>query len=243
MPSVWMMSFDWNGLNEVLAPPAAELAGRLARLEEDESGLPQDESELKRFLQTLLASEDWYAGKSPREARAVDAIIDDLFHHEPPPKRLNLKPLSDGVTWDILQIAKGAREPDDASNTAGSRQIYIKKVESPPEADLVELLDLGSRPFRHPAWNRRAVDDPQNNPFIHGGENVYTYDYSIHSPEQVLTLRQELARVGDRVRRQLDRIPTKRIREDALANFQDDLVGAIEQAAKSRRAVYARWDY
>jgi hypothetical protein len=252
MACVWMMSFDWDGLNEVLALPATELAGRLARWREGDSvplgaadsDLPRDVSGLTHFLQALLAAEDGYVGKSPREARAIDGIINDLFHHRPPLRPLKLKPLSDGVVWEILEIAKGARELDVTRNTPRSKYIYLKKVETPPETDLTELADLGSRPFRHPAWDRRVAEEllRQNNPFIHGRDAVYEPDYSIHSPEQVLTLRKELARVSDQVRRQLDRVRSKRVREGAIAKFEDDLVGAIERAAKSRRAVYARWD-
>jgi hypothetical protein len=147
--------------------------------------------------------------------------------------------------WEILQIARGTWELDDTRNTPRSRHFYLKKVEPPPETDLTELADLGSRPFRHPAWDRQCAEEflRQHNPFIHGRDAAYDLDYSIYSPEQVLTLRQELARVSDRVRRQLDRVRTKRVREGAIANFEDDLVAAIERAAKSRRAVYARWDY
>jgi hypothetical protein len=30
--------------------------------------------------------------------------------------------------------------------------------------------------------------------------------------------------------------------DGAVADFEDDVVGAIEKAAQSRRAVYAQWD-
>lgn len=247
MPNVWMMSFDWGGFSEILATPAADLAGRLAewlrRNPALETPLPRDESGLVEFLRPLLAAEDWYAGKSPRESRAIDGFIDYLFDYQEPLKPMKFEPLNDGVTWGVLGIAKGTLEPHDAGNTPRSRQIYLKKVEPPPETDLEELADLGFRPFRHPAWDRRAAESSQNNPFIHGLDATYSPDYSIHSPEQVLTLREELARAGERLRRQLDRVPSKRVREEVLANFENDLAGPIEKAAASRRAVYARQDY
>ena len=50
MPSVWMNSFEWDGLSEILARPAAELAERLRRKQgpcfKSRSSLPQDEVEL-----------------------------------------------------------------------------------------------------------------------------------------------------------------------------------------------------
>jgi hypothetical protein len=253
MANVWMMSFDWDGLSAVLARPAAELAGRLARRRRrgevpystQSSALPLAESDLVTFLQRLLAAKDWYAGKAPREARAIDGFVDYLFNHEGPLEPLQLRPLSDGVMFEILEIAKGHREVDDGRNTPRARDLYLRKAESPPETDVSELADLGSRPFRHPAWDRQVAEEllRLNNPFTHGADAAYMPDYSVHSPEQVLILGQELIRVTDRVRRELDRVRAKRVRDGATANFEEDLVGAIEKAAGSRRAVYARWDY
>ena len=46
MPSVWMNLFEWDGLSEILARPAAELAERLRRKQgpgfKSRSSLPQD---------------------------------------------------------------------------------------------------------------------------------------------------------------------------------------------------------
>jgi hypothetical protein len=253
MASVWMMSFDWDGFNEYLARPAAELAGRLARRIRQEkvpystgsSELPRAKSELVPFLQKLIEAEDWYAGKSPREARTIDGFVDYLFHHERPLKPLGLKPLSDGVISEVLEIATGRGELDDDRNSPRERQLIIRRARPTPEDDASELSALGSRPFRHPSWDRKAAEELSRlrNPFIHGADAAYFPDYSIHSPEQVCLLRQNLVRVGDKVRRELDRVKSKRVRIDAIANFEEDLARPVEDAAGAGRAVFARWDY
>lgn len=253
MAKVWMMSFDWDGLNDLLARPATELAGRLARrlrlkdvpYSTRAAALPQAESELVPILQMLLRTEDWYAGKSPREARALDGFIDYLFDHEKPPKSLKLKPLSDGVTFELLEIATGRGELDDDRNTSRSRDLYIKRVQPAPEDDGSELFALGSRPFRHPSWGRRVAEELMKlrNPFIQGADAAYFPDYSIHSPEQVRRLRRDLIQVSDRMRCELERVKSRRVRNVAIAYFDEDLAGPIEKVAGSGRAVFARWDY
>jgi hypothetical protein len=253
MANVWMMSFDWDGLNELLASPATDLAERLAlRLRKKEvphstgsSALPRTEAELVFFLQRLLGTKDCYAGKSPQEARAIDGFVDYLFHIEKPLKPLKLKPLSDGVLSEILDLATGRGELDDNRNTPRASNLPISRSEPTPEDDGSELSSLGSRPFRHPSWSRKAAEEllKLKNPFTHGADAAYLPEYSIHSPEQVGLLRQDLIRVGDRVRRDLDRVKSRSLRASAIANFEEELSGPIEAAAGSGRAVFARWDY
>jgi hypothetical protein len=253
MANVWMMSFDWDGLNEILARPATELARRLARgLRHKEvphstgaPALPRTEAELVPFLQTLLGTEDWYAGKSPREASVIDGFVDYLFHIEKPLKPLQLKPLSDGVLSEILDLATGRGELDDDWNTSRASNLPISRADATPVDDATELSSLGSRPFRHPSWDRKAAEEllKHNNPFTQGADAAYFPDYSIHSPEQVRLLQQDLARVRDRMRRELDRVKSKSLRTAVIANFEDDLAEPIAAAASTGRAVFARWDY
>ena len=67
-----------------------------------------------------------------------------------------------------------------------------------------------------------------NNPFIYGADATYLPEYSIHSPEQVNRLRQELIRAGDRLRTELARVKSKRLRSEAMANFEEELVEQSE---------------
>src|SRR3954454_25181445 len=100
---------------------------------------------------------------------------------------------------------------DESGSTPRRRSLSVTQVQPPPMADSSELAELGSRPHLHPSWNRKIAWElfVRNNPFIHGADAAYFPNYSIHSPEQVEILRQELARVGDRLRRELDRVKSK----------------------------------
>jgi hypothetical protein len=64
---------------------------------------------------------------------------------------------------------------------------------------------------------------------------VYWPEYSIHSPEQVESLLQDLLKAREVFRDLRD----KSINE----HFEEDLLHPIEAAAKCRRAVFARLDY
>ena len=122
--------------------------------------------------------------------------------------------------------------------------IYFRRVKPTSEGDASELGALGARPFRHGEWEHRDAEEYArlNNPFIYGADATYLPEYSIHSPEQVDRLRQELIRAGDRLRTELARVKSKRLRSEAMANFEEELVGPIERASDSRRAVWACWD-
>jgi hypothetical protein len=253
MPHVWMMSFDWDGFNKLIARPSSTLVSRLVRHIRSRAGreqwvsvLPRDEAELAAYLKRLLPAEDWYVGKSPAEANAIDRIVNDIFDYQIPLKPMKLEPLCNGgVTQEVFEIATGRAVLDDSRDTPRSRDIYIRRVKPTSEGDASELGALGARPFRHGSWDRRDAEEwaRLNNPFIHGADATYLPDYSIHSPEQVDRLRQELIRAGDRLRTELARVKSKRLRSDAMANFEEDLVGPIERASDSRRAVWACWDY
>jgi hypothetical protein len=253
MANVWMMSFDWGGFNKLIARPSSALVSRLARhirsradREQRVSVLPRDEAELAAYLKGLLPAEDWYVGKSPAEANEIDRIVNDIFDYQIPLKPLKLEPLSNGgVTPEVFEIATGRSVFDDSRDTPRSSITYMKRVRPTSEGDASELGALGARPFRHGTWALRDAEEWErlNNPFIYGADATYLPDYSIHSPEQVDRLRQELIRAGDRLRTELARVKSKRLRSDAMANFEEELVGPIERVSDSRRAVWACWDY
>jgi hypothetical protein len=252
MPHVWMMSFDWDGFNKLIARPSAALVSRLVRQIRSRAGrehwvsvLPHDEAELAAYLKRLLPAEDWYVGKSPAEANAIDRIVNDIFDDQIPLKPMKLEPLCNGgVTQEVFEIATGRAVLDDSRDTPRSRVIYFRRVKPTSEGDASELGALGARPFRHGSWDHRDPEEWErlNNPFIYGADATYLPDYSIHSPEQVDRLRQELIRAGDRLRTELARVKSKTLRSDAMANFEEELVGPIERASDSRRAVWACWD-
>ncbi len=205
MASVWMMSFDWTGLDRYLTRPASELARELAAqfrkdgvdFRNGDDPLPPDEAGLTAFIQGLLDADDWYAGKSPRDSRAIDEFVNFLFNRQKPFRPLKLKPLSDGVMAEVLCLACGNGRLDEDRNMARQRDFYIKSCEPPDTSS--ELLALGSRPFRHPSWDRKAFDElwKRVNPFLDGRDAVHIPNYSVHSPEQVVRLHQEIEEVGD----------------------------------------------
>ena len=55
--------------------------------------LPGNEAELSAYLKRLLPAEDWYVGKSPAEANAIDWIVNDIFAHPNPLKPMKLESL------------------------------------------------------------------------------------------------------------------------------------------------------
>jgi hypothetical protein len=247
-----MQSFDWDGFNKLLTRPSSALVGRLVRCirslacrEHWVAALPQHESELTAYLRRLLPAGDWYGGKTPAEANAIDRIVDKLFDYENPLRPMKLEPLGNGVMNEIIELATGRFLLDEGRNTSRARALYVTQVQPPPVADSSKLAELGSRPHRHPSWNRKIAWElcVLNNPFIQGADAAYFPNYSVHSPEQVEVLRQELTRVGDRLRRELDRVKSKSLRIGVIANLEVNLVAAIEKAARSRRAVWARSDY
>jgi hypothetical protein len=247
-----MSSFDWDGFNEVVAQPSAELVRRLARwLQRWEappvvpfSALPQAEANLIAFIRTLLAADDWYAGRPLLEACAIDRIVDTLFV-QLRPRRMKLKPLSDGVSWEVLNLATGAFVLDDGRNEPRNRSIFIKRAETSPWDEPPELAAVGCRPLRHRSWDRKVAAEQLegHNPFREGAYVVHYPEYSVHPPEQVELLRQDLARVEDGLRGALGRVKSKRAGDAALADFEENLVVPIEKAAGTQRAVFARWDY
>ncbi len=158
---------------------------------------------------------------------------------------MKLEPLCNGgVTPEVFEIASGRAVLDDSRDTPRPSVIYMRRVKPTSEGDASELGALGARPFRHGTWALRDAEEWErlNNPFIYGVDATYLPDYSIHSPEQVDRLRQELIRAGDRLRTELARVKSKRFRSEAMTNFEEELVGPIERASDSRRAVWACWD-
>ncbi len=157
MATTWMVSFDWEGFQSILKQPTFELASRLANqlraksipYSTSTSDLPQGETDLADYLISLFASADWYSNKSVRECRTIDGVIDFLFDHESSLVPLNLSPLSDGISLEILSIATGRAEIDRTRMTAKSRQIFVNWISSAEEEECSELAELGSRPFRH----------------------------------------------------------------------------------------------
>ena len=252
MPHLWLMSFDWDGFNKLIARPSPALVSRLVRhimslagREHRLSVLPRDEAELAAYLKRLLPAEDWYVGKSPAEANAIDWIVNDIFDYQTPLKPMKLEPLCNGgATQDVFEIASGMAVLDDSRDTPRSSNIYFRRVKPTSEGDASELAALGARPFRHGEWEHRDAEEYArlNNPFIYGADATYLPEYSIHSPEQVDRLRQELIRAGDRLRTELARVKSKRLRSEAMANFEEELVGPIERVSDSRRALRACWD-
>ena len=209
MPHVWMMSFDWDGFNKLIARPSSALVSRLVRdirsradREQRVSVLPRDEAELAAYLKGLLPAEDWYVGKSPAEANEIDRIVNDIFDYQNPLKPMKLEPLCNGgVTLEVFEIATGRAVLDDSRDTPRSGVIYIRRVKPTSEGDASDWA-LARGPSDTARGTCRDAEEWErlNNPFIYGADATYLPDYSIHSPEQVHRLRQELIRAGDRLR-------------------------------------------
>lgn len=233
MAHLRMASFDWGRLNELIARPPSRMPAAIARF------LQGDPS-----FRSLLRSEDWYAGKSPREAREVDGLVWALFKQK---KWLKLKPLNNerGVLLEIHEIATGALEvDDDGRNTPRAKYLHVRDVEPAPEGLAPELSEMSCRPFRHPSWDPLAYREQwkHKNPFIDGIDAMYIADYSVHSPEQVLLIRDELERVSDRVLDQLGLVKSEEVRIAMIENFDDELVRPIEEAANAGRAICVDMD-
>jgi hypothetical protein len=251
MPHVGINTFAWDELDRILAMPATELTGRLAPSlqRKDSTYLPRAESELVAFLRSLLASEDWYAGRSPREAMAIDEFLDFVFTDKILSKGLKMKWLHEfrrGIQLEVFKLATGEWVVDDRTNKPRNKTLFIHWQQAQEDYDpSSELSNLGSRPFRHPSWDRKAAWELArlNNPFLHGAEAAYFPEYSIHSPEQVEILRREVHPARARLQRELDRVKSKHIRSEAMANFEEDLVKPIEQAASLGLALIAGNDH
>jgi hypothetical protein len=246
-----MNSFAWDELNRILAMQATELAGRLAPSlqRKDSTYLPRVESELVAFLRSLLVSEDWYAERSPREANAIEEFLGFVFTDKALSKRLKVKWLHEfrrGIQLEVLKLATGEGVVDDRTNEPRNKTLFIHWQRAQEDYDSSsELSNLGSRPFRHPSWDRRAAGElgRLNNPFLHGADAAYFPEYSIHSPEQVEILRRELHPARARLQRELDRVKSKRIRSETIENFEEDLVNPIEQATRLGLALIAGNDH
>lgn len=251
MASIWMNSFDWDGFNRLVARPPDDLARRLARqvlgLGErsgtEFSAFPRIEADLIAALKALLPADDWYGGKTPAESRAVDGIVTLLFV-QLRPRRIRIEPLSDGVSWEVYSLATGEFVLDDNRNEPRNRSVFIKRVETPWD-ESTELAALGCRPIRHPSWDRKAAEAQWklHNPFLEGPDVMHQPEYSVHPPDRVEQLREDLDRARDGILCTLGRVKSKRAREAALTNFEEDLVAPIEKVAAAGRAVFACWDH
>ena len=137
MANLWMVSFDWARLDQYLARPASELARELAAefrkdgvdFRDGDHPLPPAEAGLTAFIQGLLDADDWYAGKSPRDSRAIDEFVHSLFHRQKPFMPLKLKPLGDGVMSEVLCLVRGDGQLDEDRNAARQSHFYIKSCE------------------------------------------------------------------------------------------------------------------
>jgi hypothetical protein len=246
-----MSSFDWDRFDRLVARPPDDLIRRLARhvlrsvqpISTGSSAFPRAEADLIAALGALLPADDWYGGKTPAEARIVDEIAVELFLRTKP-NPMRIQPLSDGVSFDVVGIATGEFVLDDARNEPRNRSACITRSETPWD-ESTELAALGCRPVRYPSWDRKATQEQWkiHNPFIEGQDAVHQPEYSVHPPDRVERIRQDLALVGEDFRRTLGRVKSKRARDAALANFEDDLVAPIEKAAADGRAVFACWDH
>jgi hypothetical protein len=247
MAHVGMSSFAWDEFNRILARPETDLARRLARRLErgDSTYLPRAEPELAAFLRSLLASEDWFVGKSPREANAIDGFLGFVFTDKYLSNMLKPKWLHGfrrGIMIEVLTLATGEGVVDDRTNEPRNKTLFLHWRQAQGDYDrFSELSNLGSRPFRHPAWDREVLR--LNNPFLQGADAAYFPDYSIHSPEQVEVLRRELTQARARLGCELDRVKSKRIRSETIQHFEEDLVGPIEKAASSGLALIALNDH
>lgn len=253
MAHIFMNSFDWAGFNEVLARPSSEIASRLAKKIKkgdipssiEDYGMPRGEPEIAAFLDSFLKAVDWYGGKTPREAHLIDGVVYALFADKILAKPLKIRPMGMGINTEIVDIARGVMEINEDRAGPGDTYLYLKKTDLAAPPDVSEILHLGFRPFRSPAWDRQSNEEVMGLRFTStdGIEAVHIAEYSIHSPDQVATLAAEMGPIQDRVCRELDRVKSIPLREGLTAHFEADLADPIRKAADAGRAVFARQDH
>jgi hypothetical protein len=250
MAGIFIYSFDWKSFDGTLGPPAIEPARRIAahilkcrkRSQDDYSGFPEGEKELIAFIAGRFEAEDWYGGKAHGDMNLMDTLVHMLFFEPKIQKRsLKVKVLGDSVAGlMVLGLAQGDIEVD-ASGTGSRRSGTRFRRGHERWGNLAELPSLGCRPHRHARWDRKAASEAIGVLWerLAAGQPtspVYWPLYSIHSPEQVVLLFEELSIVHESVRPYLDRDP------DLRDEFEAGLLRPIEAAVKGKQAVYASVD-
>ncbi|MBI3464394.1 MAG: hypothetical protein HY000_15260 [Planctomycetes bacterium] len=183
MSVIVISSFDWEAFNTLLLPPATQLGERMARhilakrkrrgFQNFLPGLPANESKLASFLAALFAADDWYTGKSLDDTE-VDSLVFELFSQDLKLRELSLEQLNEGISDEGLTYAPG------------------KEM-----SKWVELPSLGGRPHRHAKWNELRANNPPNPKAPVWPPPYSIHYYSIHSPEQVSRMAQEMSSIRD----------------------------------------------
>jgi len=194
MAGYFVSKFDWQPFADLVSNADSEAHTRLAEhivsAEAAKSGplakMGRSKGKVAEKLRKILLAEEWYAGKSSADVLAVTGLLSILFRPDGPIE-LHVEPVDDEVPFEAVHLIVGGMAID-AKRSQGQNVFYRMTPDVPPRTQ--ELQWFGNRPFRYAGWDGSNMSQGEFE------ETAQRTPYSIHSPDQVRLLDEEVGRVA-----------------------------------------------
>lgn len=227
-----LTAFDWRPFDALVSDPASNAHAKLAAgliatgmvKAEALAGCPEYEELLRESIRHLLPAHEWYDGASPDDVLTRGKLLDGVFNPKDPlwcyPTRGEF-----AVLWEIVQIIIGTIEIARDDSTAEGWSHRVIPGAAPRTR---ELQWFGNRPFRYRGWDGAQQTQREFE------QRYQRKPYSIHSPQQVLLLKADIASAAD----ECGRLPSEELREE-----YESLATQVNKAAESGQALYVKQTY
>jgi len=226
---VALHAFNWNSFQKLVTESPDRLATSVVEVMRDlgcDEELPdlfESGDDPIEKVKSVISSHDWNSAGHGLEEETLDDIVHRIFEAELP--ELEVETVGCGIMFGLLRVVTGEMK---VNLEATGMFPYLPTNKPANECALVETYWLGGRFFRG--------FDQEANPVPHTEtvrEDEYPL-YSIHSPEQVKQIYNEVMALEEESENWPD--------DEMSHNFMSDFLEPIEVAANNGLAIFAMSD-